>query len=245
MLTAALRSRSWLAPQTGHVHARTESGSSSRTCPQHEHIFEDGYQRLTFTKRRPCQAHLYSSWRAISDMEASATDLARRRFFSIPLTSRSSTAMAWLSRTASVVALWMASFLWFAIRSWMRATFLFCFRLLAEPFRLRDRRLCSRASFLSPLASALGFAILMPSERVARSFTPASTPITGVLASGHSSTGASSTPSTQKYLPEGTRLMVADTILPLTGREIRALTRPSLGSFMWRASGTEMPQLVL
>ena len=38
--------------------------------------------------------------------------------------------------------------------------------------------------------------------------------------------------------------MVADTILPLAGRGIRALARPSLGSFMWRASGTETPQLV-
>ena len=60
-------------------------------------------------------------------MDASMTDFERWWFLSMPFTFRSSTAMAWLSRTASVVALCIASLRWFAILSWILANRLCCF----------------------------------------------------------------------------------------------------------------------
>jgi hypothetical protein len=37
-LIAAFTSRSWIAPQTGPVHSRTDSGRSPSLCPQAEHV---------------------------------------------------------------------------------------------------------------------------------------------------------------------------------------------------------------
>ena len=86
--------------------------------------------------------------------------------------------MAWLSRTALVVALWMASLRLLATLSCTSATLRLCLARLADPFCLRESRLCSRASFLSALARPLGLATLAPSERTIRSWMPTSIPMT-------------------------------------------------------------------
>ena len=214
------------------------SGSSPSTYPHAEQVLLDGYQRDTLTNVRPCQAHLYPSFLIISDIEASATAFARWRFRSMPRTPRSSTATAWLSRTILVVALCRASLRWSAILSCTRATLTRCLACLLDPLLLRERRRCSRASLASDLASAFGLATFSPVLSAARLAMPASTPITGTAPSGIGATGASATESTQKYLPDGARFTVADRMRPSTGLLTRAFTRPSFGSFTWRASGT-------
>src|SRR5579862_7096512 len=68
---AALTSRSWVAPQAGHVHSRTARSSVGRTCPQSKQRLELGYQRSILTRVRPYQAALYVSWRTSSPQPTS------------------------------------------------------------------------------------------------------------------------------------------------------------------------------
>jgi hypothetical protein len=42
-LRAALMSRSWMLPHSGHTHSRTFNGILGTVCPQSEHRLLDGY----------------------------------------------------------------------------------------------------------------------------------------------------------------------------------------------------------
>ena len=99
--------------------------------------------------------------------------------------------MALLSRTACVVALWMASLRWFATFSWTLATLSFCFFQLADPFLRRDSLRCSRLSFFSAFLRCLPFGTLSPSERTMRSLMPTSMPSMSLSPSGISGSGTS------------------------------------------------------
>src|SRR2546422_11020815 len=97
MLCAALISRSCHVPQQGHTHSRTSNVSVSRTCPQSEHVFEEGYQRAILMIVRPYHVALYSSWRVNSPQPTSLMALAKQWFFSIPLTFKVSKQITWFS----------------------------------------------------------------------------------------------------------------------------------------------------
>src|SRR5437899_11305332 len=64
---------------------------SSLTVPHLEQVFVDGKNRSALTNFDPYQRVLYPSCRTNSDHEASATDLARRWFFTEPRAAKSST----------------------------------------------------------------------------------------------------------------------------------------------------------
>ena len=94
------------------------------TVPQAEQVLVLGYQRSTFWKVIPLQSHLYSSLPRNPARPASAKARASRRFFTVPDTFRVSartvpTGFAVIAAIADV-ALWCASFLMFAVRTWSR-----------------------------------------------------------------------------------------------------------------------------
>ena len=80
-LRAALMSRSWIAPHSGHVHARTFNDILATVCAQSLHRLLDGYQRSIPISVRPYHCALYSNCRLNSDQPASLIDLDRQRFF--------------------------------------------------------------------------------------------------------------------------------------------------------------------
>jgi hypothetical protein len=73
--------------------------------PHAEQVREVGSNRPILMKIRPCRRALYSSMPTNPDHPASWTDLASRVRAS-PLTARSSTATAWLSRIRAVESWW-------------------------------------------------------------------------------------------------------------------------------------------
>src|SRR5688572_5538914 len=92
-LRAALTSRSWIVPHSGHAHSRTLSGSFDTTCPQSEQRFDEGYQRSMPISVRPYQCALYSSCLVNSDQLASPIDFARQALRCMLLTARVSMAI--------------------------------------------------------------------------------------------------------------------------------------------------------
>jgi hypothetical protein len=108
-LRAALMSRSWIVPHSGHVHSRTFKGILATVWPQSEQRLLLGYQRSMPTSSRPYHSDLYSNCRTNSDQLASAIDLAREWFFCMLLTASVSMAITWFSFTNRVESLWMKS----------------------------------------------------------------------------------------------------------------------------------------
>src|SRR5262249_56122318 len=104
-LPAALMSRSRCAPHPPHCQVRTCSGLGPSLAPQAEQVCEVGVNRPTRWNCRPYRRALYSSMPTNADHPASWTDLASRVRAS-PLTARSSTATAWLSRISAVDNWW-------------------------------------------------------------------------------------------------------------------------------------------
>src|SRR5688500_13665987 len=131
MLIAALTSRSWTAPQA-QTHSRAFNGIDSAGVPQAEHSFEEGNQRFTFAKVRPCRAALYSSMATNADHPASYTLLASRVRPS-PDTAKSSTYTAWLSRMICVESLCAQSRRVSATLACALATFSLALSRFAEP----------------------------------------------------------------------------------------------------------------
>ena len=119
-LIAALMSRSWTAPHR-QVHDRMASGFGLSTRPHDEHFCDVGANRSTFPKVRPPRAALYSNIAVNCDQPASWMDFARRVRPS-PVTHRSSTYTAWLSRMIAVDSLCCQSRRLSATRAWARAT---------------------------------------------------------------------------------------------------------------------------
>src|SRR5437667_7537100 len=98
ILRAALRSRSWTTPHSGHVHTRISSDKESSTCPQSKQRLEEGYHLSILTRVRPYHAALYSSCLTNSDQPTSLMALARQWFLTIFLTCRLSMQTTWFSR---------------------------------------------------------------------------------------------------------------------------------------------------
>src|SRR6266581_2999642 len=112
------------------------------------------------------------------DHPASCTDLARRVRPS-PLTARSSTATAWLSRISAVDNWWWNSRRASATRACARATLTLALSRFWLPSCLRDSDRCARLSFFSARRRNRGEAILRPSDSTAKWVSPKSMPITG------------------------------------------------------------------
>ncbi len=98
-LRAALRSRSWVAPHSGHIHDRISSGSLSLTNPQQEQRLLDGKNRSISIYVLPAQSALYASWRVNSPQLASVIALASLGFLIIFFTERFSAQITWFSLT--------------------------------------------------------------------------------------------------------------------------------------------------
>ena len=96
-LRAALRSRSWVVPHSGHIHDRISSGSLSLTNPQQEQRLLEGKNRSISTYFLPAQSALYASWRVNSPQLASAIDLASFGFLIRFFTARFSAQTTWFS----------------------------------------------------------------------------------------------------------------------------------------------------
>ena len=148
MFCAALISRSWEAPQTGHAQYRTlRSFTSGFFVPQQWQIWEDGKNLSTIMSSFPYHSVLYESCRRTSPQEASMMDFANLWFLTMFFTDRFSIQMTSFFRTRFVVILWMASFRWLAIFSWSRATRSFAFSWFLLPFVFRESCRWRRASF--------------------------------------------------------------------------------------------------
>ena len=167
-LRAALMSRSWTAPHSGHVHSRTLNGSDLTVWPQSEQRLLLGYQRSIPTSLRPYHSDLYSNCRTNSAQLASEIDFARLWFFCMLLTASVSTAITWFSFISFVESLCRKSLRESAIRAWMRATRSFALRWFADPFCFLDKQRCALASRFSCLRNAFGDVIFSPVERMAK-----------------------------------------------------------------------------
>src|SRR5437867_6920513 len=102
MFFAALISRSWTTPHSGHVQLRTSSVKESSICPQSKQRLEDGYHLSILTRFRPYHAALYSSWDTNSDQPTSLIAFARLWFLTMFLTANVSTQIVWFSRIRRV-----------------------------------------------------------------------------------------------------------------------------------------------
>src|SRR6266702_6588550 len=102
MFFAALISRSWTTPHSGHVQTRTSKSRESRICPQSKHRLEEGYHLSILTRFRPYHSALYSNWDTNSDQPTSLIALARLWFLTMFLTCRLSTQIVWFSRIRRV-----------------------------------------------------------------------------------------------------------------------------------------------
>ncbi|MEN9503939.1 MAG: hypothetical protein RI964_3224 [Pseudomonadota bacterium] len=97
MLTAALISRSWITPHSGHSHDRTFSGRLSLTNPQQAQRLLEGKNLSISTYVLPVQFALYSSWRVNSPQLASAICFASFGFLIRFFTARFSAQITWFS----------------------------------------------------------------------------------------------------------------------------------------------------
>src|SRR5271166_3832783 len=227
MLRAALTSRSCSALQTGHVQTRTLSGRVSTTCPQEWHVLLLGKNRSTLMKVRPRHSDLYSSCRTNSDHPASEMARESDRSLTIPRTLRSSTTIAWFSRTSRVLSLWRWSRRLSATRACRRARLMRALSLFFDPFVLCARRRDRIRLRASSRASCLGLATLFSVERVTRFVMPRSMP-TAVEDAGSLRMLASSQRNDMCHRPEVSRLTVTvDGCTPFgSGR----LQRTSMGT---------------
>lgn len=153
MLMAAFKSRSTTFPHSQRM-TLTDNDMSWIT-PQPEQVLLLGKKRSTTTICVPVMAALYSSCSLNSPKLESITDRAKQRFFTMPLTFRSSMPIIENSVTRRVVSLCSASLRMFAIRrclleslafAFCRFALPFCFRL-NERLNLRNRELNARCGF--------------------------------------------------------------------------------------------------
>ena len=94
---AALISRSWFVPHSGHCHSRVLSFNIFSVNPQHEQRLELGKKVSILTTLRPAQSPLYSSWRTNSPQLASAIALLSFGLRIMFFTFKVSTQTTWLS----------------------------------------------------------------------------------------------------------------------------------------------------
>ncbi len=167
-LRAALMSRSWIDPHSGHTHSRTLSGIFGMVYPQSEQRLDDGYHLSIPINSRPYQRALYSSCRTNSDQLASLMDFDRQRFFCMFDTDKLSMAITWFSLINRVDSLCRKSLRASAIFACRRATLSRAFARFLEPFCFFASRRCSLASLASYLRNVFGAAIFSPVERMAK-----------------------------------------------------------------------------
>lgn len=94
---AALWSRSWCDPHSGHSHERTANGKEESVYPQPEQRFEDGKNWSMATSDRPAHSALYASWRTNSPQLASAIAFASLGLRIMFFTFKDSTHTTWFS----------------------------------------------------------------------------------------------------------------------------------------------------
>jgi hypothetical protein len=176
---------------------------------------------------RPYSRALYSIMAMNADQPASWTDLAMRVRAS-PLTARSSTATAWLSRISVVESWWWNSRRASATRAWARATFTRALSRFLLPFCLRDKLRCARLSFFSARRRNCGEAIFRPSDSTAKWVRPKSMPITGPVPG--TVTGPVWMTKLAKYRPAESRITVTLEGSEGSSRDQRTGTSPILGS---------------
>ena len=87
MFFAALVSRSWAAPQPGHVHVRTASGLGPSTAPQALHVWLVGAEPV----RSSTRANSQSVPRSLPIVHSAANAMASA---SVPMASRIATVRA-------------------------------------------------------------------------------------------------------------------------------------------------------
>ena len=175
-LRAALISRSWWVPHSGHTHSRMRNGSFDTVCPQTEHRLLDGYQRSMPINVRPYHCALYVNCLTNSDQPASPIDFAKWRFFCILLTDSVSMAITWFSLTSLVESLCRESLRTSVMRACRRATLSLAFLRLAEPFCFFASLRCRLARLASYFRNVFGEAIFSPVDRMAKWVSPRSIP---------------------------------------------------------------------
>ena len=163
-------------PHASQRYTRSDRDSLAFTAPHVEHVLLDGYHLSITRNAAPVRAVLYSSWRRNSPREASLTLRARRWFFTMPATFRSSMHTTLYVLAIMVVALLIASARTLATRACRRATRSWAFLRRALPLVLRLNACWAFRRAFSLVFRARGLGITVPSESVARFFTPRSTP---------------------------------------------------------------------
>ena len=176
MFTEARMSRSLCLPHFGQIHSRSLSFNSLLTYP-HIHVLELASKRPIRIRLRPYHSHLYSSCRKNSLHETDDMDFARRWFFNIPFTFKSSMIIVWFSRTIFDVT-WCRKLLrWLETFSYCLARIFLARSLRLEPFFVFENLLCNTFSLASDFSRYLGLAYTSPFEQTAKSFIPTSIPI--------------------------------------------------------------------
>lgn len=127
-------SRSCSVPHFGQIHFRTaRSFTFIFLCPQHPHVWEDGYHLLTLRKYFPERSILYFTMLRNCDQPTEAMDFARHRFFIMFLTARSSQIKAMQLSVIALASLWWKSFRWSVVLRCSFATFRRAFSQFLEP----------------------------------------------------------------------------------------------------------------
>lgn len=148
MFFAAFTSRSWCSPHCGQVHSlRFKFFTSLCWYPQFEHNWLDGKVLPTYTIFLPHHFALYSSIPTNFDQLTSAMLLAKRWFFIIPRTRKSSKQITWFSRISLADSLCRKSFRQLTIFSWSSAVLSLALFHRLPPFCLRDNIRCQRINF--------------------------------------------------------------------------------------------------
>ncbi len=175
--------------------------------PQAPHVLLLGKNRSTLIRVRPHHSALYSSCRTNSDQPASEMARESGRSLTIPRTLRSSTTIAWFSRTSRVLNLWRWSRLRSATRACNLASLIRALSLFLDPFVLRANRRDRMRLRASSRASCFGLAIFSPVESVSRLVMPRSIP-TAVVSFGSALMPLSSQRSETCQRPAASRLTV-------------------------------------
>src|SRR5690606_31740012 len=176
MLYAAFKSLSIELLHLSQRYVLSESFKSFLWFPQLEHTLLLGSKRPITTRFLPCQVDLYSSIVLNCRQPISDIALAKLWFFTILLTAKSSITIVSYVFTNSVDILCPYSVLWLRIFSCSNATFNFCFSLFIEPLCNLERLLCSTRNLLCCDLKNFLFSYTIPSEVIAKSLIPKSTP---------------------------------------------------------------------
>src|SRR5216683_5564121 len=128
------------------------------------------------------------------------------------------------ARVSRLVALCRASRRTWAMRAYLRASFMRALTRFLLPLVLRERRRCRRLRRVSSQRKALGFSTTRPSEHWASRLIPTSIPIGSDLPAGGSGT-SSSTWTETNHRPASSETVAERTCTPLVGIYPHSLRR--------------------